>query len=142
MSHYKAVIFDYHGVLLKRFRLQTGVYSFAQELHEDGYQVAVLSNLITPIAFVVKRLKHLDSFETRIISCDVGMAKPNPLIYKLMLERLSLRPEECIFVDNRPRNLAPAAAMGMGIVHAKNTQQIIHDVRELLNTGERETSAS
>ena len=133
MSRYKAVIFDYHGVLLKHFRLQTGVYDFAQQLREEGFRVAALSNLFTPIAVVVKRLKHLDSFEPQIISCDVGVAKPNPVIYTMMLDKLELSPKECVYVDNRQRNLVPAAAMGMGVVLARNTPQIIKDVRALLN---------
>jgi HAD superfamily hydrolase (TIGR01509 family) len=135
MGRYKAVVFDYHGVLLKHFRLQTDVFEFAQQLKEEGFKVAALSNLISPVAFFVKRFRHLESFETWIISCDVGVAKPNPLIYRLMLNKLKIKPEECIFIDNRRRNLKPAAAMGMGVVQARNAQQIIREVRSLLDVG-------
>ncbi|HVC43900.1 MAG TPA: HAD family hydrolase [Candidatus Binataceae bacterium] len=44
-----------------------------------------------------------DLFETVIISAEVGLRKPNPLIYHQMLERLRLAPHEVLFIGDTPR---------------------------------------
>ena len=51
-----------------------------------------------------------------VISSEVGLRKPYPAIYALAAERLGLPPSECVFVDDLPRNLKPARALGMATV--------------------------
>ncbi|MFE7189790.1 HAD-IA family hydrolase [Kitasatospora sp. NPDC057541] len=59
-----------------------------------------------------------DLFDVRVISGEVGLAKPDPDIYRLTLERLGLPGEACVFVDDHAPNLAPAEALGITAVHA------------------------
>ncbi|WP_380284611.1 HAD-IA family hydrolase [Kitasatospora purpeofusca] len=59
-----------------------------------------------------------DLFDVRVISGEVGLAKPDPDIYRLTLERLGLPGEACVFVDDRAVNLGPAEALGITAVHA------------------------
>ena len=62
--------------------------------------------------------------------------KPEPRIYEIAAERLGLKPEECVFVDDRPGNLEPAAELGMRTVlynrdgHDYDGEQI-HSLAEL-----------
>jgi len=55
----------------------------------------------------------MDSFDVVIESATVGMRKPEPAIYRLACERLSVDPHECVFLDDLGVNLKPAKAMGM-----------------------------
>ena len=55
-------------------------------------------------------------FDAVVISGEVGMRKPEPEIYALAAERLGRPPERCVFVDDLPGNLKPAAAIGMATV--------------------------
>ena len=41
------------------------------------------------------------------------MLKPSPEIYRFMLNKLQLPANECVFIDDRRRNLAPAAELGI-----------------------------
>ena len=43
--------------------------------------------------------------------------KPDPAAYRLVAERLGVSPEDCVFVDDQPGNLAGAVAVGMVSVH-------------------------
>ena len=45
------------------------------------------------------------------------MRKPAPEIYRLGAERVGLAPPDCVFVDDLPFNLEPAAELGMATVH-------------------------
>jgi len=50
-------------------------------------------------------------------SCYLGTRKPEPEIYRHALGILQARPAECLFVDDREENLAPARALGMDTLH-------------------------
>ncbi|MBZ0290282.1 MAG: HAD-IA family hydrolase, partial [Anaerolineae bacterium] len=60
-----------------------------------------------------------------IYSHEVGMQKPNPLIYQLTWERLGVQPHEMIFLDDRDEIAEPARKLGIhGIVLKANAQAI------------------
>jgi putative hydrolase of the HAD superfamily len=56
-------------------------------------------------------------FDTVVISGEVGMRKPEQRIYLHTCERLGLRPDECVFVDDLPHNVTAAVTAGMVGVH-------------------------
>jgi len=51
-----------------------------------------------------------------VISGDVGAQKPDPTIYRALLEGSGRRPDEVVFVDDRLRNIEAAASMGIDVV--------------------------
>jgi len=56
-------------------------------------------------------------FDCAIISCEVGLTKPDPQIYRLCLEKLGLGAQECLFVGNGgSQELAGARGVGLGTV--------------------------
>jgi putative hydrolase of the HAD superfamily len=71
-------------------------------------------------------------FDAVVISGEVGMRKPSPQIYHLAAERIGLAPPECVFVDDLPFNLAPAAELGMATVHHVSTGQTVLELERLL----------
>jgi putative hydrolase of the HAD superfamily len=54
-----------------------------------------------------------DRFDPVLLSCELGLCKPDPAIYRLLLERLGLPGAQVLFVDDREDNLAAAAALGI-----------------------------
>ncbi len=54
-----------------------------------------------------------DNFDHIIESSKAGVRKPEPRIYEMMCEALSVAPAACIFLDDLGINLKPAKAMGM-----------------------------
>jgi len=47
-----------------------------------------------------------------VVSCEIGLIKPDPKIYQHLTERFSLQPAECIFVDDMQENVDAARACG------------------------------
>jgi putative hydrolase of the HAD superfamily len=86
---------------------------------------------------------HLDDV---VLSCSVGLRKPDPRIYLLACERLGVEPDECLFVgDGANDELAGAARVGMRAVcilrpdveeshwpEARGWEPTIRDLREVL----------
>jgi putative hydrolase of the HAD superfamily len=80
----------------------------------SGIRTGLLSNSWGDDRYDRAQLAEL--FDAWVISGEVGMRKPDPAIYALIAERLGLAPEACVFVDDLPGNLKPAAALGMATV--------------------------
>jgi putative hydrolase of the HAD superfamily len=71
-------------------------------------------------------------FDGVVISGEVGIRKPSPEIYALGAERIGLEPEACVFVDDLPFNLTPAAELGMAAVHHRRAEETIAELERLL----------
>ena len=54
-----------------------------------------------------------------------------PEIYQLLIDRYELVPEECVFMDDTPVNLAGAEKFGIHTIHFQNQAQAIGELRKL-----------
>ena len=58
-----------------------------------------------------------DSVDGRVVSGFVKMVKPNEDIYEYLMDKFSLKADECVFIDDREDNVKAAVRLGMkGIV--------------------------
>jgi putative hydrolase of the HAD superfamily len=71
-------------------------------------------------------------FETVVDSAFVGVRKPDPAIYAIVLERLELPAEACVLVDDVAVNIEAARALGFAAVHFHDTDQAIAELDALL----------
>lgn len=71
-------------------------------------------------------------FDVVVVSDQVGFAKPDPEIYKIILTHLDLPAKECIFADDVPRNLEPASSLGMTPVLVDEPADAVPEVAQLL----------
>lgn len=116
----------------KDFLIYPEMAKFVKKLREMRIKTSVLSNTIEPHIKVIKKHLGYKDFNTLIFSCRVGTRKPELGVYKLALKKLKVKPEECIFIDDKNRNLKPAKKLGMKVILAKNPKQVIHDVSKIL----------
>jgi epoxide hydrolase-like predicted phosphatase len=72
-------------------------------------------------------------FDGIVISGEVGMRKPTSEIYTLGAQRIGLEPPECVFVDDLPFNLEPAAELGMATVLHVSADETIPELERLLD---------
>lgn len=86
---------------------------------KDRYRLGLLSNTTTDeLQPFLDKYDLVPLFDEIIISAEVKMIKPDPEIFKLMLECLKVLPSEAIFIDDNPNNIQGANAVGIkGILH-------------------------
>ena len=92
----------------------TGTVEILAELRERGLRLFALTNWSAetfPIAR--ERFAFLAWFEGIVVSGEEGLAKPDPALYRTLLERHAVAPGEALFVDDRSENVAAAEALGM-----------------------------
>jgi putative hydrolase of the HAD superfamily len=73
-----------------------------------------------------------DLFDGIVISGELGIRKPTPQIYEIGAERIGLEPSACVYVDDLPFNLPPAAELGMATVHHVEADETIPELERLL----------
>lgn len=74
------------------------------------------------VADVMTRFDHI------IESSKAGIRKPDPRIYTMMCEALSVAPERCIYLDDLGINCKPAAALGMRAIKVTGEDQALADL--------------
>ena len=83
-------------------------------LKDHGIRTAILSNMgDTVLANIEREFDWLPRFDALIWSFQHKMAKPDPAIYRLTLERLGTSPQETLFIDDKQVNIDAARALGI-----------------------------
>jgi putative hydrolase of the HAD superfamily len=82
-----------------------------------------------------ERYGFADLTEFIVYSHEVGLAKPDPAVFRLVCRRLGVAPEEAAFLDDREGAIEGAAAVGMAGVLFRDNAQAIADIEALLASG-------
>lgn len=89
-----------------------------ESLRKAGIKVGILSNSCGPGYFDPYEGYDLDTrADSVIISDRVGMRKPEPAIFRLMLDSLGTPADRTVFVDDTASHLTPAQQMGLTAIH-------------------------
>lgn len=109
-----AVFFDQ---FLASFTFDTAVLEYMREL-KPQVRLALLSNNVRRWFDAYREKYALDGvFDPLVTSYEAGVAKPDPAVYEVVLERLDLPPGDCLFVDDSEKNLQAALELGMHVHH-------------------------
>lgn len=117
----------------------------ARAIRAAGLKTAVLSNSMGMHPFNPYEPWRLRAtHDVVVLSEEVRMRKPDTEIYQLVLMRLGIRGEACIFVDDIEANLQPARDLGMTTILAADPNRTIEQLQQLLGLGEltRHSTAS
>lgn len=90
-----------------------GMYELIEELKANGYGIYLLSNASYRQHDYWPRIEASRFFDGTLISADEKVVKPQPEIYRLLLERFDLKAEECFFIDDVPANIEGAFWCGI-----------------------------
>ena len=95
-----------------------GMKDLLTRLKAKGYHLYGLTNWCSKVHNTIEKYSDLFGLlDGRIISSEVHFIKPEPEIYHALLDTYRLVPEECVFADDKPENIAAAQALGIhGIV--------------------------
>ena len=109
-----------------------GMEDLISRLKDAGYGIYLLSNasVAQHVYWPQQPISRL--FDGKLISCDIKVVKPSREIYRQFTEKFGLKPEECVFIDDAPANIAGAIACGwQGIVFHGEAQEAEQKLKEL-----------
>ena len=126
-------IFDKHYIDV--FTGETdGIRDLMLSLKAHGYRLLGLSNWSSRVYDVMDKFDIFNLIEDSLISKDVHQLKPNKDIYMSFLQKFNVKADECVFIDDKHKNIEGCKAVGMAGVVFRNTQQSTQEINELLPT--------
>ena len=85
-----------------------------KDLKERGIKIGLITNTFSDERDFIKSSELFPYFDVSLISYEQGICKPAPEMYKMMIEKLGVKPEECLYVgDGGSRELYGARDAGM-----------------------------
>jgi 2-haloacid dehalogenase len=131
--HYTQLIQAYHENWKDSIgAVYDGTIEILKQLKQAGYPLYGLSNWSAE-TFPVAREKYdfFDLFDDFVLSGEVGHVKPDPEIFRIMLEKIGKPAEECLFIDDSLTNVDQAQKMGFATIHFHSPVQLAAALREL-----------
>lgn len=99
---------------------------------KSRYKTGLLSNVSDNIWQIFSEQQLGEYFDDRVLSFQVGITKPQPEIYQLSADRLELQLNECVFVDDKIKNVEAANMVGMHGILYSNFHQFKQDLENVI----------
>lgn len=113
-------------------RIRDYAIPWVKELKAKGYSVYYLSNFSEKIEREsIAGLAFREEMDGGILSWKEKVIKPDPTIYRLLLERYSLLPEESVFIDDLPVNVEAGRKLGIHGIVFRSKEQVETELAEL-----------
>jgi 2-haloacid dehalogenase len=113
--------------------LDDGTVQIINDLRKKKYKTGLLSNSNTgELRPILSRHELEPLFDQIIVSGEEKMAKPDPGVFSLMLNRLGLKAEQCIFTDDNLGNIEAASSLNIYTIHFESAKHLRH---ELIKSG-------
>lgn len=97
------------------------------KLKEEGYRIGVCSNSVrNTIEIMMQKSNLMPYLEFFLSNQDVTYGKPNPEIYTKGIERLKLKPEECLIVEDNENGIKAALASGAHLLKVNNVNDVTY----------------
>jgi epoxide hydrolase-like predicted phosphatase len=114
------------------FPLDTNV-KLLPELKKRGYRLYYLSNFPMDIFEEIRTgYFFFRYFEGGLISAAAKSSKPEPGIYNMLMEKYSLQPDECLFIDDLEKNVKTAESLGMKGIFTNGSLKISQEIEKVL----------
>lgn len=108
-------------------RLHDPNIALAKALRAAGIRIGLLSNAAPDLETRITADFGVDiDWDDRVISGLVGLAKPDPAIYRLAAERIGLPEAACFFIDDLDENVAAARSVGMRAHYFRGDYTALH----------------
>ncbi len=92
------------------------MYLLIDQLKKNEIRVGLLSNINDRYITLMRDFGFYEPFEPCLLSCEIGLEKPNPKVYELLLQTMHLPPQDIVFIDDKVENVEAAKEMGIDAI--------------------------
>ena len=107
-----------------------------ESLKAAGYKLYVLSNMSREFIDFLRQQEVYANFDGEVVSCEEQVVKPDPEIYRRLIDRYDLQPANTLFIDDRKANVDAAIAQGWQGYHfdARKPEASCEELSDILLT--------
>ena len=114
-------------IFQKRCSLNNSMINLSKELSQKDITVGILSNTEPASYSVMENLTSLDHFEYKFLSYTIGHLKPEPEIYRHVIDNIPFPKEELFFIDDLKSNVESARSEGIDSVQYSNYDELLKE---------------
>jgi putative hydrolase of the HAD superfamily len=124
---------EFRRMVFKNQKYDMKVVNLIKDLRVRGYKTALLTNNVKEWVEDWNAKDDLKKyFDVIVSSHEVELVKPNPGIYQITLFKLGAKPEECVFIDDKEKNIRAAEQLGINGVVFDTAEQLKKELGRLL----------
>ena len=99
--------------------------------YKKSYKVGLLTNEVRDwMESSIKTNNLKDYFDVIVTSYEEGVAKPDPKIFQIMVEKLGFLPQECVYVDDQLKNTVAASKLGFNSILFSSVEQMEKEMKK------------
>lgn len=97
-------------------------------LNKNHYGLYYLSdNVEDRVIYLKQHYSLFDLFQGGIFSYEIGCRKPNNIMYKRIIDMINIKPQKCLYVDDKIEFLKPANSLGMNTIHFTDIKKLCEE---------------
>lgn len=108
------------------------LFDYIQNSLKGSYKIGILSNAGANWMDRLFAPNQIEMIDEVVLSCDIGIAKPDVKAYESITTRLGVLPEECVFIDDVFLYCSVAESIGMESINYQNYKQTVTKLEEIL----------
>ena len=110
-----------------------GTIKLLEDLAAGGVQLFLLSNMpVSTYQYLVKQHSFFGHFKQLVISGAILLIKPDPAIYKHLVEKTGIVPSESVFIDDLTKNVVAARECGLHAIQFRGADACRAELRNYL----------
>ena len=114
-------------IFQKYCSLNNSIINFSKELSEKGISVGILSNTEPASYSAIQKLTSLDHFEYKFLSYNIGHLKPNPEIYRHVIDNVQFPKQELFFIDDLKSNVESERSEGIDSIQYTSYNELLKE---------------
>lgn len=110
-----------------------GMRELLTRLKGEGYRLYGLTNWCSKVYLTMAQFEIFDLLDGYIISSEEKVIKPEAEIYQRLFNKFNLKPEECLFADDRAENIEGGRRVGMEGIVFTDARQYEQELEKVLS---------
>ena len=121
---------DFKLVMKEAIGSNPDMYALVHELKQKQIPVALLSNIDERLSKLIREFGLYEPFSPCLLSYEIGIEKPDPKIYQILLEKLKLPAADVVFIDDKLENTQKAKEMGIDAILFESPDQLRIELKQ------------
>lgn len=121
---------SYIAVIKASLGLDPHMITLVQELKHQKICVGLLSNISDRYAKIIRSYGFYEPFDPCLLSCEMGIEKPDTKAYECLLKTIKLPAHEIVFIDDRAENVDAAKKLGIDAFVFQSSCQVREELTQ------------
>lgn len=121
---------QFREIMKNAIAVNPKMYELVDELKEKKVHVALLSNIDPRLGKLIQSYGYYDPFDPYLLSYEIGVEKPDPKAFGILIKTLNVPPGDILFIDDKQENVDAAKKAGIDAILFKSEPELRLELSE------------